>query len=933
MHPISKALFFSLVVLIFAFSPVIGEQPKPDSNLKVTNVRERDLLRKKGIEPIPGLRDRYPSNFNGIEPFPHTEQFEHPLRRDLSYTNSTNPSLTSVEQRAMKAIIDDFLVNDDTSGGCSQYSPAIARDSSGNFVITWEDERYVNPDIYAQRYNSTGTPSGSNFKVNDDVGSAGQWSPAISMDGSGNFVITWEDERNDYYGDIYAQRYNSSGAPLGSNFKVNDDDGTANQRYPAIATDGSGNFIITWGDGRNYNSDIYAQRYDSSGTPIDSNFKVADDAGTSDQSNPAIAMNGSGNFVIAWIDNRNGNWDIYALIHNSSGNPMDTTFQVNDDTGTVSQIGLAIGMGGTGNFVITWIDVRNGMYNYDIYAKMYYSSGNPTDSNFQVNEVNGTANGLIPAIAMEGTGNFVITWVDMQNGWYWGIYAQMFDSLGNPMDSNFQVNDDTGTTFHYKPAIALDGSGNFLITWSDYRNGNYDIYAQRYNSSSTPQGTNFRTNDDAGTAQQVSPAIATDGSGKFVITWTDTRSGRQDIYAQRYNSTGTPLGYNFKVNDDAGTTDQSDPAIAVDGSGNFVVTWEDNRNEGKMDIYAQKYNSSGTPLGSNFKVNDDGSNQGPLRPAIGVDISGNFVITWDDYRNGNWDIYAQRYNSTGVPLGYNFKVNDDAGTAGHNYPAIAMDGSGNFVISWHDTRNLGNWDIYAQRYNSAGAPLGSNFKVNYTGTAEMQAPAIALDGSGNFVIAWVDYRNSYYVDIYAQKYNSSGVPLDSNFKVNDDAGDAVQWYPAIASDALGNFIIAWQDYRNATYPINPDIYAQRYNSSGSPVGSNFLVPNPLYASFAQQYPAVATSGAKIYYTWQDNRRAKGWDIYAKSMYFLRGNVNGDDKVSLSDIVYLINYLFKFGPEPIPELGIGDANCDGKVSLSDIVYLINYLFKFGPPPCP
>jgi hypothetical protein len=70
---------------------------------------------------------------------------------------------------------------------------------------------------------------------------------------------------------------------------------------------------------------------------------------------------------------------------------------------------------------------------------------------------------------------------------------------------------------------------------------------------------------------------------------------------------------------------------------------------------------------------------------------------------------------------------------------------------------------------------------------------------------------------------------------------------------------------------------------------------------------------------------------AVGLDFIRGDANSDDKVSLSDIVFLINYLFKFGPTPEHPQS-GDANYDGKVSLSDIVYLINYLFKSGPAPC-
>ena len=876
MRPISKALFFSLVVLIFAFSPAIGEQPKPDPNLKVTNLKERDLLREKRIESIPGLRDRYPSIFNGIEPFPYTESFEHPPGRDFPYTNSTSNPLTPAEQRVMKAIIDDFLVNDDTTRGCDQLYPAIARDLSGSFVITWHDYRNGNWDIYAQRYNSSGSSMDSNFKVNDDAGTANQSSPAIATDGSGNFVITWGDYRSSYYGDIYAQRYNSSGTALDSNFKVNDDVGSAKQRYPAMAVDGSGNFVITWEDYRNgYNNpDIYAQRYNFSGTPLGSNFKVNDDVGSASQGSPAIAIDGSGNFVITWFDLRNGNPDIYAQRYNSSGTPLDTNFKVNDDVGSAIQYLPAIAMDGSGNFVIIWEDYRNGSDNPDIYAQRYNSSG-------------------------------------------------------TPLDANFKVNDDVGSVSQGSPAIAIDGSGNFVITWHEYRNGNWDIYVQRYNSSGTALGSNFKVNDDIGTADQLDPVIAMDGSGNFVITWEDYRNGcnNPDIYAQRYNFSGTPLGSNFKVNDDVGSVSQYLPAIAKDGSGNFVITWHDDRNF-NYNIYAQRYNFSGTPLGSNFKVNDDVGNATQHTPVIAMDGSGNFIITWWDYRNGNSDIYAQRYNSSGTPTGVNFTVNDDTGTTDQGVPDIAMDGSGNFVITWYDTRN-GGADIYAQRYNSSGTLLGSNFKVNDdVGTAWQYDPAIAMDGSGNFVITWYDTRNGNF-DIYAQRYNSSGTPLGLNFKVNDDIGTAWQYDPAIAMDDSGRFVITWEDYRNG----NADIYAQRYNSSGNPVGNNYLVPNPLYASFAQQYPAVATSGAKIYYTWQDNRRAKGWDIYAKSMYFLRGDANGDNKVNIADIVYLVSYLFKFGPEPKPELGIGDANCDGEVTVADIVYLVNYLFKFGPTPCP
>jgi len=62
-----------------------------------------------------------------------------------------------------------------------------------------------------------------------------------------------------------------------------------------------------------------------------------------------------------------------------------------------------------------------------------------------------------------------------------------------------------------------------------------------------------------------------------------------------------------------------------------------------------------------------------------------------------------------------------------------------------------------------------------------------------------------------------------------------------------------------------------------------------------------------------------------------GDPNNDSKIDVVDVYYLINYLFKGGPPPVPAQEMGDANCDKKVSVSDIAYLINYLFKGGQPP--
>ncbi len=772
--------------------------------------------------------------------------------------------VTETQLEVIKDVIkNDFLVNDDTTFGYYQYTPSVAIDGSGSFVICWQDGRNSSRDIYMQIYDAGGTPQGSNFRVNDDAGTSEKWYPSVAMDGSGGFIICWEDGRNGDW-DIYAQMYNVSGALQGPNFRVNDNTGSSSQWCPSVAMNGSSNFVICWQDGRNGDKDIYAQMYDANGTPQEFNFRVDDDTGSSYQRWPSVTMDGSGNFVICWYDQRNDDYDIYAQMYDAGGSPQGFNFRVDDDIWASDQYNPSVAMYESGTFLICWMDERNDWDNPDIYAQVYDASGTPQGSNFRVDDDTGSSDQRWPSVAMDGSGSFVICWYDRRNDDY-DIYAQVYDASGTPQGSNFMVNDDTGSSSQWYPSVAMDGSSSFVICWQDKRNGNRDIYTQRYDAGGTPQGSNFMVNDDTGSSSQWYPSVAMDGSGSFVICWEDVRYGNNDIYAQMYDASGTPQVSNFRVNDDTWMY-RGYPSIAIDSSGNFLICWQDLRNSWDYpdpDIYAQMYDAGGTPQGSNFRVNDDGGECRQKYPSVAMDGSGSFVICWYDRRSNEKDIYAQMYNASGTPQGSNFRVNDDVVSRDQWYPSVAMDGSGSFVICWEDKRN-DNWDIYAQRYDTNGAPLDSNFRVNDdTGVSEQGYPSIAMDGSGSSLICWEDERNGDN-DIYAQRYNASGTPQGSNFRVNDDTGVSEQGYPSIAMDPSGSrFVIVWTDFRNPDG--DPEIVAQKY-VNGSPVGNNVQINEPDLFPYNHQLSgkySVDCNNDIVVFTWMDNRRHKGWDIYGK----------------------------------------------------------------------
>jgi hypothetical protein len=752
-------------------------------------------------------------------------------------------------------LIEDFLVNDDKiDGEEEQYSPAISMDESGAFVITWKDERNGNWDIYYQRYDSSGLAIGINTKVNDDIGNSYQESPAISMDESGNFVIVWEDKRNGN-SDIYYQKYNGDGVAEGINIKANDDTETIEQLHPTIEMDGSGNFVITWTDNRNGNWDIYYQRFNISGV-VGINTKVNDDYGSEYGNSSTISMDGSGNFVIVWEDTRNGNYDIYYQQYINTGMAQGVNTKVNDDFGSEYQGQPTISMDGSGNFVIAWIDQRN---NGNIYFQRYNNSGIAQGINVRANDDAGSIFHSAPKITVDEIGNFVITWADFRNS-NDDIYYQRYNIGGIVVGVNKKANDDVGSESQYSPTISIDGIGNFVIAWADHRNLSGDIYFQQFTNTGVTQGVNTKANDDYKATNQLSPAIAMDADGNFVIVWEDTRNGNYDIYFQRYNNDGVTQGINIKANDDALNAIQESAAISMDGNGNFVIVWRDKRN-GNYDIYFQMYNSNGVGVGINTKANDDALNAIQESAAISMDGNGNFVIVWRDNRNYNYDIYYQRYDSSGVAIGTNIKANDDAGNESQHNPTISIDASGNFVIAWMDARNENAWDIYYQRYNISGVKLGVNTKVNDDTVNSSQIFLnISMNGSGDLVLTWVDNRNGDF-DIYFQQYSFTGIAQGVNTKVNDDAGSSDQMLPKVSVSGNGNFVIVWVDYRYNSN--NPYLIGQRYFSSGVAICSNYIIvadgPNHI-----EKRPVVAVDNNKMVFSWEDNRNVGAMmDIYAK----------------------------------------------------------------------
>ena len=391
---------------------------------------------------------------------------------------------------------------------------------------------------------------------------------------------------------------------------------------------------------------------------------------------------------------------------------------------------------------------------------------------------------------------------------------------GNPLGPEFRVNTyttgDQGGPSAYsldRPAVASDSAGNFVVVWtSSSQDGSSNgIFGQRYDASGAPLGPEFRVNTYTPLSQS-NPDIAADASGNFVVVWqSDSQDGSsRGIFGQRYASSGVPLGADFRVN--TFTTGVQDyPSVGADPTGGFVVAWRSYNQDGSgTGVFAQRFASSGAPLGTEFRVNTTTFGpQGP--PSIASDGAGNFIVVWrgDTMSGLNGRAFGQRYSASGAPLGPEFRVNNSA--PGYQVlPDVASDAAGNFVVVWYtdDPFNPGPEDAFGQRFASTGAPLGSEFRVNTTTYPVPKYPSVAMDSTGDFVVVWHSYHDGSLSGVFGQRFTNGGAPLGTEFRVNTYT-PARQSRAGVASDSAGKFVVVWRS--DAQDGSGGGVFGQRYS--------------------------------------------------------------------------------------------------------------------------
>jgi hypothetical protein len=375
-----------------------------------------------------------------------------------------------------------FRCNTYTAG--NQSDVRVALSETGAMVAVWDSygqDGHIN-GIFGQSFDAAGTPYGLEFQVNEFTAEE-QETPAVAMDGEGNFTVVWGGFGN-AGGGIYARRYLPDGTPMGGEFKVSSF-GFGIQNNPRIAMAPTGESIVTWtsayqdGDGRG----IIGQRLNSNGQPEGGEF-VVNSLTAGHQLYPDVTMDESGNFIIAWLSQQGGGTGIYARKFHPTGTPQGADFQVSDNGSYHYRPSLSFI--GDGEFVVTWATAPGPSAATDIMAKRYGANGVTPLESFQVNTYS-DGQQSDPVIASDREGGFTIAWTSrLEDGDDDGIIARYFDGTGQSAAEPFQVNVHTPNDQRFA-AIAANRAPALLLAWqSQLEDGDgWGVFARLYQDPAT----------------------------------------------------------------------------------------------------------------------------------------------------------------------------------------------------------------------------------------------------------------------------------------------------------------------------------------------------------------------------------------------------------------------------------------------------------------
>ncbi len=286
-----------------------------------------------------------------------------------------------------------------------------------------------------------------------------------------------------------------------------------------------------------------------------------------------------------------------------------------------------------------------------------------------------------------------------------------------------------------------------------------------------------------GAGTNISTGVAVDGSGNMIVTGYSYESGSgMDYYTAKYAAVDGALLWEKRHNGNGGSPDYA-RALALDASGNAIVTGEGYASGGQGPFfYTAKYAAAdGVVLWEKL------TKTGAIAYALAVDSGGNVVVT--GIANG-YDYYTAKYAATDGALLWEKRYNG-TGNGDDFALAVAVDGSDNVVVTGYSPGIGSGKDYYTAKYAVADGALLWEKRYNGTANSNDYSRAVAVDVSGNVVVTGSSYFSGSKEDFYTVKYAAAtgAVLWDARYTGWPYSIDRIDGHNSLALTSDGGAVI------------------------------------------------------------------------------------------------------------------------------------------------
>ncbi|MBI5265979.1 MAG: T9SS type A sorting domain-containing protein [candidate division Zixibacteria bacterium] len=500
----------------------------------------------------------------------------------------------------------------------------------------------------------------------------------------------------------------------------------------------------------------------------------------------------------------------------------------------------------------------------------------PSFTDVQMSDINYAAHYTqdhVSLLPLSG-GNWLTAWEDSRYGAN-KILWQLLSSTGTAIGSNTLVAGSSIGDDLADPLLMQDVRGKVYLLYRDRTAG--ELYAVRYNSNLTIDHAPILINDTTlgAYAGPFDAALFTDG--RLVVVWEEYGPSNQTINMKILDSSGaTQLGP-VAAPSDAGTTQRWAPSVAIDPLSGFVIAWEDYRN-GQADIYARQFTGAGSAVGTDFSVVPPPySSSAQYAPKIAFCGADMYVIGWLDRRSGQ-EVYIQQFSPTTGLVGANRLVST-ADTLTTNWDLnLCVAPAGTLSVTW-GAFGLAN-NIMSQRFGAGLVAIGTPSARNVASTGRRWSPSTECATNQRYGIGWTEYQNEG-ANINLMLFDTAAIPvLSQELRLNDDQFGAPSANPSICAGTDWYDLVAFESRRNDA----GDIFCQAISAPGIRPDYNQKVSQDPGENM-QSEPAITSGNGKSLVVWVDSRPLAG--IAGQRIYGRYGSSIGyftDNEFCLSDTI-------------------------------------------------